>query len=144
MASYALTIAGAVKSGLDGLTGWPTTVIEKVPVLTGRATLPQAIVYPIRERLVGRSFGGRVLKDYTIGVVLLRESLADVATNTDVHPDLVLRAKQLFDDDALAGAPTVKDVTLVESAEWEGQEFRKGAEMSAFALVFRSSEPQNG
>jgi hypothetical protein len=82
-------------------------------------------------------------KRYLVGVSVYGACVGDLSTDTGDHPGLVLRIKQAFDVPELDGADTWWGCDLIQSPEWERQEFANGVEVSRFVIDARSEEPRN-
>ena len=145
--SYAADIITAIKTVAAGVAGAPALVeARKENTLHPREANDAVIVTVERERLIGRAFGGTVIKEYQIivGVYHQLSPPGDITSGLNANPQYVLDCKQALDVAALSGVSAVWDVTLVDNDEWEKQFFKTGMEVSYFGLLVQTSEPQNG
>ncbi len=131
MASLAKDIADAVVTVLGSVSGAPATIqVRKEGTVGPRITKPIVVVNVEDERVVGRAFGGVILKEYKVVVSIFRINAGNIASDLDLSP--------------LAGVSAVYDVDLADNPEWEHQKFSEGAEVSRFGLLYHTSEPRNG
>lgn len=150
MASPFPPIAAAVKTVVDGVSGAPTTVVRKRGAVRSRETLPLCVISFGDEGGeewatlgAGSAEQGGIGKTYSILISVYRENAGDLDTTLTTNPDFIDAAKEALNKGSLSGVSSVWDTALEAHEEWEGQEFREGAEVSRFKLWFRTSESRN-
>jgi hypothetical protein len=144
-------IADAVRTILATLPNAPTVEVRKNDSMFGRDVPPMVIVTLGDEGVTAAVSGagtstdlGDVYKSYQIGITIYRNCLADIDSSIGNNPDFILAAKQALNKVSLAGVPQVRDTTLVDHPEWEGEAFGQGAEVSRFGIVFFAWETRLG
>lgn len=147
MASPFPSIAAAVKTVIDGVTGAPTTVVRKRGAMRRRETPPLCVISFGGEGKdewatmgTGTADQGGIGKRYAIDIAVYRDAGGDLDVNLSTNPDFIDAAKEALNKASLSGVSSVWDTNLEEHDEWESQPFRDGAEVSKFRLWFQTSE----
>jgi hypothetical protein len=150
VSSYQGTIAGVIKTTLDGVAGAPTLrEVRKTDVLHPVDGKSAAIIVPesaepITQTTGGGSDGATTIMRYVFGISLYSETRGDVSTGTDTNPAFVQLAKQALNVNTLAGAGTVYEGQIVTNDAWEKQAYKDGVEKTYFRMMYLSAEPKNG
>ena len=144
------TIAGAVKTVIDGLALGVTTVVRKDGDVYEADALPLVVISLANDQGEewavtgdGSTDTGTVGRGYVITVGVYRDTQAELQTGVATTPDYFQAVKRALNKSSLAGASTVWDTRLTTNAMWEGQAFREAGEASAFQIEFGSAEPRN-
>ncbi len=143
MPSYANAIGEAVKNIIRVLPAAPTTYFRKENVVYDADTFPIVVITIGLETPVGNTFGGSILKTYTVAISIYRENVGNLTSLMDQNVQFVLMCKQALDGTSLVGVPVVWSVDIIEASEWEDQPFGQGAEVSTFGLNVQTAELRN-
>ena len=141
MPSYAIPIGNAIVARIASLPGAPSTVIlRKENVQYTIDTNPCVVVTVGMETPISLTFGGSILKTYTVGISIYRDNAGNLSSTMNLNPDFTLLCKQALDDVQLIGVPVVWSVDIIEAQEWEDQPFGQASEVSTFGLTVHTAE----
>ncbi len=144
------SVASAIKTELDALSGFPTTSIRQVFHIKPRDTLP-IVILSLRTDASdawgttgdGAADLGDTGKDFTVAVSYIASDQGDTETGLSTVPDFWQLAKRAINSDSLGAVAGVWNVTPQTSEAWERQPFADGKEVSEFIIRVGVSENRN-